>query len=193
MNTVAVNQQIAEASPRLQARIAGAFYALNVVTSLLAFSGSGGPRLALVLGFAATASYLAVTALFYLLFKPAHKGLSLIAAGFSILGCAPGILGPFHITLYRINSLVFFGFYCLLIGYLTLRATFLPRILGVLMICAGLGWLTFLSPTLAKSLSPHNYYPGGVGEISLCLWLLVMGVNEQRWKEQASTLGLANN
>jgi len=32
-----------------------------------------------------------------------------------------------------------------------------------------------------------------IGEFSLCLWLLVMGVNEQRWKEQAGILGFANN
>jgi Domain of unknown function (DUF4386) len=51
-------------------------------------------------------------------------------------------------------ALVFFGFYCLLIGYLVFRSTFLPRILGVLMAFAGLGWLTFLSPPLASSLDP---------------------------------------
>lgn len=140
-------------------------------------------------GLIATASYVAVTAFFYLLFKPVNKILSLIAAAFSIAGCVPGILGPFHVTLYHINSLVFFGVYCLLIGYLILKSTFLPHVFGVLMMLAGLGWITFLSPALAKSLSPYNYYPGGIGEISLCLWLLVVGVNGERWKEQA---GMAN-
>jgi len=52
--------------------------------------------------------------------------------------------------------LVFFGFYDLLIGYLIFRSAFLPRILGVLMAFAGLGWLTFLSPPLASHLSPYN-------------------------------------
>jgi hypothetical protein len=83
-------------------------------------------------------------------------------------------------------SLVFFGFYCLLIGYLIFRSTYLPRILGVLMGFAGLGWLTFLSPPLAKYLYPYILAPGIFGEGSLTLWLLVMGVNAQRWNEQAS-------
>jgi len=82
-------------------------------------------------------------------------------------------------------GLVFFGFYCLLIGYLIFTSTFLPRILGALMVVAGLGWLTFLSPPLAKSLSPYVLAPGIVGEGLLTVWLLVKGVNVQRWNEQA--------
>jgi hypothetical protein len=85
-------------------------------------------------------------------------------------------------------SFVFFGFYCILIGYLIFRSTFLPRILGVLVAIAGLGWLTFLWPPLAKSLSPYILAPGILGEGSLTLWLLVIGVNAQRWKEQAQLL-----
>jgi hypothetical protein len=49
----------------------------------------------------------------------------------------------------KLNPLVLFGCYCLLIGYLIVRSTSLPRILGVLMACGGLGWLTFISPTVA--------------------------------------------
>ena len=82
-------------------------------------------------------------------------------------------------------SFVFFGFYCLLIGYLIFRSTFLPRILGAGMAFAGLGWLTFLSPALAHHLVPY-ILAAGIGEVSLTLWLLVAGVNAQRWNEQAS-------
>jgi hypothetical protein len=83
-------------------------------------------------------------------------------------------------------SLVFFGFHCLLIGYLILRSAFLPRILGVLMAITGWGWLTFLSPPLANYLWPYIAAASVLGEGSLTLWLLVLGVNVQRWKEQAS-------
>jgi hypothetical protein len=71
---------------------------------------------------------------------------------------------------------IFFGVYCLLIGYLIFRSAFLPRILGALMVFAGLGWLTFLSPPLANYLSPYNLVLGFFAELALCLWLLVMGV-----------------
>jgi hypothetical protein len=124
-----------------------------------------------------------VTILFYEMFKPVNKGLSLVAGFFSLVGCAVGALNLFHLALP--SPLIFFGFYCLLIGFLIFRSTFLPRILGVLMAIGGLGWLTFLSPSLAHSLSPFNLVPGILGEGALTVWLLVMSVNVQRWKEQA--------
>ena len=61
----------------------------------------------------------------------------------------------------------------------------MPRILGALMAIGGLGWLTFLSPPLAHALSPYIQVLGVLAEVSLLLWLLVVGVNPQRWKEQA--------
>jgi hypothetical protein len=81
---------------------------------------------------------------------------------------------------------VFFGVYCLLIGYLIFKSIFLPRILGMMMAVAGLGWLTFLSPPLANYLSPYVLVLGFLAELGLMLWLLVKGVNVPRWKEQAS-------
>jgi len=85
--------------------------------------------------------------------------------------------------------LVFFGFACLLLGYLIFKSTFLPRILGVLLAIAG---LCYLANSFANFLSlPYDLFPfvaaaGLIGEGSLTVWLLVKGVNEQRWKEQAS-------
>jgi hypothetical protein len=58
-----------------------------------------------------------------------------------------------------IFAVVFVGLYCLLIGYLIFKSIFLPRILGVLMAIAGLGYLTFLSPPLTNHLSPYNLAP----------------------------------
>jgi hypothetical protein len=72
-------------------------------------------------------------------------------------------------------GLVFFGFYCLFIGSLAYRSGFLPRSIGILMACAGLGWLTYLSPPLAHHLEPYVRIPGVVGELSITLWLLVTG------------------
>ena len=83
-------------------------------------------------------------------------------------------------------ALVFFGFYALLTGYLIIRSTFLPRILGVVSVIAGLGWLSFLYPPLGYRLFPYIAALGLLGALLLILWLLLVGVNEQRWKEQAS-------
>jgi Domain of unknown function (DUF4386) len=87
-------------------------------------------------------------------------------------------------------GLVFFGFYCLLLAALVFRAQFLPRWLGVLLLLAGIGWLvgtftTFLMPSLgiAGTLIPVS----GLGEALFTLWLLVMGVNAEKWREQAAT------
>src|SRR5216684_7168585 len=86
-------------------------------------------------------------------------------------------------------ALVFFGFYALLTGYLIIRSTFLPRILGALSVLGGLGWLSFLYPPLGYRLFPYIAALGVLGAALLMLWLLVFGVNEQRWKEQASPAG----
>ena len=81
--------------------------------------------------------------------------------------------------------LVFFGFWLLLIGFLIFRSAFLPRILGVLVAISGLGWVLYLAPPFARHLFPLIATASALGEIPLELWLLVMGVNDQRWKEQA--------
>lgn len=173
---------IAEASPRFRARIAGVFYLVTFGAGIFALVFSRGK---LVADLIATASYIAVTLLFYYIFKPVNRSVSLLAALFSLVGCAVGVLNLLHLTPFLVSPLVFFGVYCILIGYLIFRSTFLPPILGVLMALGGLGWLTFLSPALAKSLSPYNLAPGIFGEGVLTVWLLVAGVNAHRWNEQA--------
>ena len=86
-----------------------------------------------------------------------------------------------------IIALALFGCYDLLIGYLAFKSTFIPRTIGVLMVITGLGWLTFFIPPIAAYLLPYNAIIAGiVGEGAMILWLLVMGVNSQRWNEQAS-------
>ena len=128
-----------------------------------------------------------MTLLLYDIFKPVNRSASLLAAFFSLVGLAFEALRsqPRGVNI----AIVFSGFYCLLIGYLIFRSTFLPRILGALMAFAGLGWLTYLSNPLVKHLSPYNLASGLLGEGSVMIWLLVKGVNLQRWQEQASAAG----
>jgi hypothetical protein len=88
-------------------------------------------------------------------------------------------------------GIVFFGFYCLLIGHLIFRSTFLPRVVGALMALTGLGYLTYLYPPLQPALSAYLQVTGLLGETSLTLCLLVVGVNAQRWKDQARAVEAA--
>ncbi|MBI3401549.1 MAG: DUF4386 domain-containing protein [Acidobacteria bacterium] len=87
-------------------------------------------------------------------------------------------------------GLIFFGCECLVIGYLIFGSGYLPKILGVLMQIAGLCYLTnsfalLLAPAFANMLFPAILLPAFIGELSLCLWLLVKGVNLPKWEERA--------
>ena len=162
-------------NPSSTARVAGAFYLADIVTGAIAGILVAGHQHLFgdVFNVVATAAYVVVTMLLYQIFKPVSATLSLLAAFFSLVGCATG-------------NLAFFGFYCLLIGYLVFRSTFRPRAIGVLMAIAGLGWLTFLWPALSADLMPYNLAPGIIGEAALTFWLLIAGLNVTRWRELAS-------
>jgi hypothetical protein len=176
-------ERIAEASPRLKARMAGLFYLLAILTGVFAVFIVHG-RLGFVAELIAGACNIAVTLLLYGIFRPVNRSLSLLAAFF---GLVVSIIGALEWHPQGVDiGLISLGFYCLLIGYLIFRSIFLPRILGALMVFAGLGWLASLLPPLANHLSPYIFAPGILGEVSLTLWLLVKGVNVQRWNEQAS-------
>jgi hypothetical protein len=94
-----------------------------------------------------------------------------------------------HSTGYNI-SLVYFGFHCLLLGHLVRRSGFLPGPLGWLLTLAGLGYLTnsfasFVAPPVARMLFPWDMLPAFIAESALSLWLLVAGVNAQKWEQRA--------
>src|SRR5438034_693137 len=101
MSTAVLTERVARASPQLRARIAGVFYLLTFVTGVLALSvrGSLGSAANLV----ADACYVAVTLLFYDLFKPVNRRLSLLAAFVGLMGCAVGALSLFHLVQFRVN------------------------------------------------------------------------------------------
>jgi hypothetical protein len=184
-------------------------------------------HLGIATGLIGTGFYVALVALFYMLFNPVSRSVSLVAAFFGLVGCAIQASGSVFqfFTLTNLGNggtvsvfssdelsgravgmlflklthqvgnvaLVFFGVYCLLIGCLILRSTFLPRFLGVLMVLAGLGWLIFLYPPLAERLFAYIAIVGITAEALLMLWLLVMGVNTERWQEQAAASKTLNS
>jgi hypothetical protein len=118
--------------------------------------------------------------------------LLVLKAESSLSALAPAHLQALALIFIKLNAqaydigLVFFGFWCVVIGYLIFRSTFLPRIIGVLEVLAGLGYLTLLWRPLSHYLYPYNLALAGPGEISLMLWLLVKGVDARKWKEAAS-------
>jgi hypothetical protein len=84
-------------------------------------------------------------------------------------------------------ALVFFGCYGLCLGYLILKSSFLPRAIGVLMSVAGFCYFAnSLMGFVAPSLSSMAFLlPCLVGEGALTLWLLIVGVNAEKWMLQA--------
>src|SRR6202035_2742139 len=88
-------------------------------------------------------------------------------------------------------ALIFFGFTCLVNGYLIFRSGYLPKFVGLLMQLAGLSYLiacfaALFAPAFADLISPAILLPPLIGESSFCLWLLLKGVNIAKWNERMS-------
>jgi hypothetical protein len=81
---------------------------------------------------------------------------------------------------------IFWGLWLLPMGYLVFRSGFLPRIIGVLLIIAGFGYIIdsaalFLLPDLNIDISQFTF----IGELLMLLWLLIKGVNVEQWEKRA--------
>jgi len=171
-------------SPGVKARVAGALYLLTFVAGLFTLILGASPFATSLI---ADLCFVGVALLFYDVFRPVRSGLALLAVLSGLAGITIGILRLFGVDVVPINNLVLFGLFDVLIGYL--KATFLPRAFGLFMVFGGLGFLTYVSPALGRSLSPYNLVPGAVAAGALSLWLVVAGVNTDRWREQAMRSG----
>jgi len=88
-------------------------------------------------------------------------------------------------------GLIFFGFTCLIRGYLLYRSSYFPAPIGVLLQVAGASYLInsfalILAPDVAQALFPAILIPAFVGELSLALWLLIKGVNLPQWQQRVT-------
>jgi len=75
---------------------------------------------------------------------------------------------------------VTFGVHCLLLGYLLIKSSEFPQLLGILMVAACVGYLTesfgfILYPEYKAVFAWIVGLSAAVGEVSLCLWLMVKG------------------
>ncbi|HUQ20834.1 MAG TPA: DUF4386 domain-containing protein [Gemmatimonadaceae bacterium] len=161
----------------------------------------------------AVATYIVVAALLYALFRPVHKTVAVLATCFSLSGCiilafsCVLYVGPLlvltkapeatlassqHLALMLMRlygqgyntSLVFFGCFLLMLGYLVFKSGFLPRALGVAVVIAGLGGVAFLWPPFAVA-NIRYIMLSWIGEGAFALWLLAFGVNSTRWHERS--------
>jgi len=81
---------------------------------------------------------------------------------------------------------IFWGLWLLPMGYLIFKSGYIPRILGVLLIIGGFGYLidfvTFLLfPDFDVTIAEFTF----IGELLLPLWLLIKGVDVEQWEKRA--------
>ena len=187
MSATEMMKRIADVPPRFKARMAGVLFLLLVLTAAFTeFFARGRLSFAATLaaGLIEVSCMIAVTLLFYDIFKSVDRRLSLLAAFFNFVALTLELLQflPHGVNI----GLGFHGLYWILISYLILKSIFLPRILSALPAIAGLCWLTFLSTPLANYLSPYNLALALFLEASVFLWLLVMGLNVTKREKNAS-------
>ena len=89
-------------------------------------------------------------------------------------------------------ALIPFGLHCIVLGYLIFRSTYLPRVLGVLLVLAGAAYIVnsfalIAAPALAGATFIALFAAGLPAELGLCVWLIVKGVNLTRWDAVAGT------
>ncbi|HSS60175.1 MAG TPA: DUF4386 domain-containing protein [Candidatus Limnocylindrales bacterium] len=144
-----------------------------------------GTLAALAVFFVITTSALqALTAFFYL------APLLVLQGGSGLSGLTTEQAQALAMAFLKLNTaafqldLVFFGLWCLVTGYLIWRSSFLPRLLGLLLMVDGLGWSLYVWPPLATYLFPAIAVASGLAELPLQFWLIVFGANSERWREQ---------
>ena len=84
----------------------------------------------------------------------------------------------------------FFGLHTLLLGYLVYKSSYFPRFLGILMVLASFGYLVdsfgnFLLPQYDALYATVVVVLALLGELPFALWLLIRGVNVERWEKHA--------
>jgi hypothetical protein len=89
-------------------------------------------------------------------------------------------------------ALILFGVTCIIWGYLILKSGYLPKLIGVLMQIGGVCYLiasfsALFFPSFSNMISPAILFPCLLGEASLCLWLLVKGVDLAKWNDKLSS------
>lgn len=84
-----------------------------------------------------------------------------------------------HIKAFRMEGgfgLIIFGVYLVLLGYLIYKATYVPKIFGIILCIAGLSWIIDnLSTFLFPQVNTQFLFVFTMGELIFMLWLLIKG------------------
>ena len=84
---------------------------------------------------------------------------------------------------------IFWGLWLFPMGYLVYKSGYIPRILGILLIIAGFGYLIdFVTFFFVPSFGPIKMFTF-IGEVLFPLWLLIKGVNVKQWEKRALESG----
>ncbi len=89
-----------------------------------------------------------------------------------------------HTKGYAVNQ-IFYGLYLLPLGYMIIKSSIVPKIIGVFLVLGFIGdmievFVYFLFPNAESVILDNITLPADVGEFSLCLWFLIMGVRSQK-------------
>ncbi|MGB8846453.1 MAG: hypothetical protein WCC73_12285 [Terracidiphilus sp.] len=163
MTTNAMVQGNRAGTARTRARIAGILYVLAVATAVVAEFVIPG-RMGMAGVVIPVGCYAAAMVLLFRIFAPVDQAacVGMLVFGLASLGVEAARWHPGGMNV----AMGMHGFYCLLLGWVMLRARFLPRWLGAAMMLAVV-----------------------IGEALPMLWLLALGVNERRWIEQTEAGG----
>jgi hypothetical protein len=188
-------------------RVGGALYALVIALGLLGETVVRGRvtpqnlqametlwRAGIASEFLLLACSTVVALILYVLLRPVNADLALLAIFFNLLSIAVeaaadlnlvNALSPLGNAALSMRAhaqgfgvaLIFFGFFCVIAGYLIYASGYCPKAIGVLMQVAGFCYLAnsfalLLAPGLARRMFPLILAPSFVGESSFALWLL---------------------
>jgi hypothetical protein len=110
MNADPSEGRIPQTSPRFKARVTGAVYLLYFLTAIFAqlLASRGHGSYVLAINLVSIAFYVALTILFYYMFKPVNTIVSLLAAIIGLAGCFITVLNLFDLAA-QVSPLLFFG------------------------------------------------------------------------------------
>ncbi|MEM7380726.1 MAG: DUF4386 domain-containing protein [Bacteroidota bacterium] len=95
-----------------------------------------------------------------------------------------------HTKGYKVAQ-IFYGLYLLPLGYLIYRSGRIPKIIGIFLMLGFAGdfidfFRYFLFPNIESVFLDNITLPADLGEFSLCIWLLIMGIRPPKFAETVS-------